>query len=153
MTTLTFSPALDRIAAVQLGLTISSPIAETIKKVYRVPPKQSDVLADQPCFINTFDLPDVRFGVNGQRHRTYTVGMQLLVDDVDNDRGREIALAFLESLIVAFQDDLTLAGTASSIALRGGSPTLAVLEWGGRAYVGLQLFMDVYIYDTGVAGP
>lgn len=149
---ITFSPALDRIAAVQLGLSITSPVAETIKRVYRVAPKQSDALSDRPCFINTVDVPEVHWGANAQRHRMYTVGMQLVVDDADKDVGREIALSFLEALIVAFHDDLTLNFTCTSQVLRGGSPTLAILTWGGRDYVGLQLFMDVRIYDVGVAG-
>lgn len=147
----TFSPALDRIAAVQLGLSITSPIAETIKRVYRVPPRQSDSLSDLPCFINTVDLPEVHWGVNAQRNRTYVVGMQLFVDDANKDVGREVALSFLEALIVAFHDDVTLNGNCTSQTIRGGSPTLAILEW-GRPFVGLQLFMDVRIYDTGVAG-
>lgn len=151
----TFSPALDRIAAVQLALattaTSSTPAAK-IKRVYRVPPKQSDALPDKPCFINTVDLPEVHWGVNAQRHRLYVVGMQLIVDDADSDRGREISLSFLEALIVAFHDDLTLNGTCTSQTIRGGSPTLAQLDWGARSYVGLQLFMDVRIYDSGTAG-
>lgn len=147
-----FSPALDRIAAVQLGLAITSPYSETIKRAYRVPPRQSDALADLPCFINTVDVPEIHFLPNAQRQRHYTVGMQLFVGNADNDEGREVALSFLEALIVAFQDDLTLNGTCTVQTIRGGSPTLALLKW-GRDFVGLQLFMDVFIYDTGVAGP
>lgn len=153
MTTLTFSPALDRIAAVQLGLSISSPLAQTIKRTYRVPPKQGDALPDVPCFINTVDLPDIHWLPNSQRQRRFVVGMQLFVKDADNDQGREIALSFLEAIVVAFHADVTLNGTCTAQTLRGGTPTLARLDWAGQSFVGLQLFMDVFIYDEGIAGP
>lgn len=148
-----FSPALDRIAAVQAGLTITSPVALSIKRSYRVPPSQSKMLSDLPCFINTVDMPAVQWLPNQQRARTYTVLMQLFVGDADSDRGREIALSFLEAMITAFHDDLTLNGTCTNQRLRGGTPTLARFSWAGSEFVGIQVLMDVFLRDSGTAGP
>lgn len=132
---------LDRIIAIQRSLSITSPIAATIKRAYKYFPPQEAPL-ETPCFQNAWTLVSEERG-GGVRRQRYTVRMQLLVDDADQERAADIATAFHVALVDAFDADVTLAQTCSHQSLRGGSPTLVVFERAGRFYVGLDLYLDI----------
>jgi hypothetical protein len=73
----------------------------------------------------------------------YTIRMQLVIDDADQDHAADIASSYMNALITAQNSDVQLDGSCQQSILRGGDPTLAVLSWAGRDYIGLDLFLDV----------
>jgi len=141
--------ALDRIVALQLALTITSPIAETVKSALKEPPPLMSALPDMPCWINWLEYPAYQRS-NSMRERQYIVHMQLFVRDMD--RGSGIARAFKDKLDVALDDDITLAGACTlQRNLRGAEREL---EWAGVRFRGLDLMLDVILgYEAATFGP
>jgi hypothetical protein len=149
----TIRDALARIKAVEEGLSITAPVAQRIKRVYTYFPHQS-AMPEVPCFMHTFSLIEVKHVPNGQRRQSYIVRTQFLSGDADQDRAADIATAFLAKWLDAFSDDLKLNGVVEGqIRLRGGDPTLANLEFAGKHYVGLDLFIEVPMSDAVPVGP
>lgn len=138
--------ALTRLATMEKALTISAPIAASIKRVHTLPPNRGQALADTPCWINSWQLSRIESGLGGAagpRHEYYAVHAQLFVSDADINRAASIATAFLPKFIEALNADYTLGDAVLTAELRGGDPTLALLEWGGQSYAGLDLFVDL----------
>jgi hypothetical protein len=69
------------------------------------------------------------------------------VQDADLNRGAAIASAFLPAFLSAIGADFTLGGTCLFADVRGGDPTLGLLEWAGQGYPGLTLLVDVMIQN------
>jgi hypothetical protein len=145
--------AMTRIIAVQAALTITDPIAASIKKAWRYTPPQSQTVTETPAFINSWTLNQETRYSNGYRRHDYTVHMQLLVEDSDKDRAADIASAFHAALLTAFDADVQLAGACSGQTIRGGDPTLANFEFAGNPYIGLDLYMDIRMDDVTVNEP
>lgn len=142
--------ALQKIQAIEAALTITSPVAVAIKKAFLLGPNRGQALADTPCWINAWQLSRIEWGLGGTagpRHEFYTVHSQLFVDDADLSRSAAIATAFMPAFIVALNADWTLGGTVISADVRGGDPTLALLDWAGKGYAGLDLFIDVELQN------
>lgn len=137
--------ALDRIVAIQQSLSITSPVALSIKRAYKYVPPQEAAL-DLPCWQNSWTMVSETRGF-GSREQLYTVNMQLLVADADQDRAADIATAFHVALVDALDNDRTLGGTVTRQDLRGGNPTLVVFERSGNVYLGLNLFLDLVMYE------
>lgn len=136
--------ALDRIVTIQTALTITSPVADAVKRVYRLPPKGT-VPLEPTCFMNSAELIQHERGM--LRQRIYLVRMQLFVQDVDWDRAGDMAMAYQDKLTIALDNDLTLsiAGVPSCTlwrSLRGGPRNLI---WNGVEMPGLDMFMDVVL--------
>jgi hypothetical protein len=140
--------AMVALATLEAGLSISSPITASVKRTYALPPNRKDALPDTPCWINGWTLvrQDKTFPPLPTRGpRYYAINAQLFVRDADLNRGADIATAFHEAF-----DDALDASTAWNDAvmdwdLRGGDPTLALLEWAGEGYPGLNLLLDVVL--------
>lgn len=136
----------------QAALAITAPLAMQVKKVFLVPPKRSQALNDFPCVINTWKLDNIEWGLDvagGPRHEFYSITVQVFVADADLDQGALIASAFLAKYITSIEDDYTLGGLVQQLDIRGGDPTLGLLEWAGQAYVGLNLYIDAEIVNYG----
>ena len=71
-----------------------------------------------------------------------------MVLDSDQDQAADIASSYMNAFITAHNADIQLGGSATLTTLRGGDPTLAVLNWAGIDYVGLDLFLDAEIKDA-----
>lgn len=135
---------------IQGRLSIALPVVSQIKVAYNYFPAQDVLLPDVPCWANAWTmLPEERGG--GLRIQQYTVHMQLFVDDVAS-QAADIATSFHGALVDALDADVGLSGdvaphvaapTCSSQVLRGGNPTLVRLERGGRAYIGLDEYLDI----------
>ena len=137
---------MTNLVSLQEGLSITAPVSQSIKRAYKYMPPMSSALPDTPCFMNSWTLMEQELDVS-LRILTYSVHMQLAVEDSDQDQAADIASSFMNSLITAHNADVTLDGSCTQTFLRGGDPTLAVLQWAGVSYIGLDLLLDVEIKD------
>lgn len=139
--------ALDNLVALQETVSITSPVAMSITKAYKHPPGRQ-IAAGAPFVVNTWAFPAQDFNIAQSVHR-YTINMQVFCEDADLERAGDIAAAFHEAILNAWRADpkLTQAGVAGVIGahLRGGDPTLVALEYNGKTYAGLDLFLDCQI--------
>ena len=90
--------ALDRLVAIQGGLSITDPTATSISTAYKYVPRQDTTLPGTPCWMNDWTL------IREERHidmriQFYTVHMQLFVRDADQDQAADIASAFMEKTV------------------------------------------------------
>ena len=102
----------------------------------------SSALPDTPCFLNTWTLTSQELDIS-LRILFYTIRMQLIVHDSDQDRAADIASSYMNAIITAQNADVTLDGAVNQSILRGSDPTLGVLSWAGVDYIGLDLLLDV----------
>ena len=135
-----------QITTLQKQVAITSPTTRDLEVAYKyVPPASVQVPAD-PFIQNSWTL--VREDRNvSQRDQLYTVHMQLLTYDADMDKAAEIATAFHVQLVDKFDANANLNGTCSSQTLRGGNPTLVVIQRANQNYAGLDLFLDVRMIE------
>ena len=134
--------ALDRIVVIQEGLSITDPLTLAVKRAYKYVPEASSALPDTPAWTNEYSLTNVERLVS-LRIQTYTVHMQLFIDDADLDRAADIASSFLKQMIDALDADVSLAQTITQQSLRGGNPTLGSMPRANMPYTGLDLFLDL----------
>jgi hypothetical protein len=139
--------AMDRIVAIELGLSISQPVAVTVKRAYKYPPAMNVALPSTPAWVNTWTLTRYQ-RMSGKRTHEYAVNAQLHVEDANQDRAAEIATNFYVAFIAALDADVTLNHTAVLHTPRGGDPTLVLFERAGKGYVGLNLFLDLFLEDA-----
>ena len=144
---------LTNLAAIQDGLSISSPVSQSIKKAYKYPPSRAQSL-EPPCFVNTWSFPDqsVEDGSFSQGHHRYTITMQMFAVDADLERGLEIATSFWEAWLTAWVGDQQLKNGGASefigASLTGSDPTIALLEWNGVSYPGWTATLDGIVSRT-----
>lgn len=163
----TIRDVINALVVVQGGLEITVPRPVKVAKAWNYSPPQNESLASAlPAFTNSWDmLPIERMGGQG-RWRRYAIHMQFYAAQVtrgDDSLAADIATAFEDSIETALgqRNAAGLGGyflygdvggeivpTIQQQIIRGGSPTLAILERGGAGYVGLDLFLDVALEDT-----
>ena len=141
--------ALDRVIEIQGGLSISDPLSLSVKNAYKYsPPASVSLRGNLPAWTNEWTLERIDRHI-GLRVQFYTVHMQFFCYDADLDKAADIASAFHVELVTALDADVQLTGdgtvpTVTNSALRGGNPTLAVLDRrDNQPYMGLDLFLDV----------
>ena len=134
--------ALTNLVTLQEGLSITAPVSSSIKRAYKYTPPQSSSLPDTPCVLNTWSLTSQELDIS-LRILFYTIRMQLIVHDSDQDRAADIASSYMNAIITAQNADVTLGGSVNQSILRGSDPTLGVLSWAGVDYIGLDLLLDV----------
>lgn len=141
------------VAGYQSAIAITSPLALTVAKVWPYFPPQSVAIADSPAFINEWIFDHEDRITNGVRSQYYTDHMQLLVYDADSNVAADIATAFMEKIVDAFDAHERLGGNtvAFRTKLRGSGggtrPTLFTVTWAGFTFVGLDLFLDVELTE------
>ena len=139
--------ALTNLVTLQESLSITAPISSSILRAYKFTPPQSSSLPDTPCFLNTWTLTNQELDIS-LRILFYTIRMQLIVHDSDQDQAADIASSYMTALITAQNADVTLNGSVNQCFLRGSDPTLGVLQWAGVDYIGLDLLLDIEIKDA-----
>ena len=141
---------MDKIVAIQADLSISDPSPLAVKKVWKYVPPQSVTVTDIPCWMNTWAVGRCIWYPGDMREVPYRVNMKLLAVDAiaRQDEAADIATAFWEETLKAFRDDPMLGGTDRIQDLEGGDPTLAVVDYGGKSYVGLNLFLDILVIES-----
>jgi hypothetical protein len=133
---------MNKVTTLQESLSITAPVSSSILRAYKYMPPMSSSLPDCPCWINAWSLQNQELAIS-LRVLFYTIRMQLVIDDADQDQAADIASAYMNAFIDEHYKDVQLDGSCNVSYLRGGDPTLAVLSWAGRDYIGLDLYLDV----------
>lgn len=139
--------ALDRLVAIEKDIAITEPARLAVKRAYKYFPPQSVAVPDLPCFMNSWTLVEERRGIS-LREQRYTVNIQFFAGEGDQDYTADVASAFMAAFMDALDADVSLGGAVTDSDLRGGNPTLAILERAGRSYIGLNLFLDLTMKDA-----
>jgi hypothetical protein len=141
--------AITKLIVIQKALTISDPSSQTVKKAWNYFPPSSAALPEIPAWTNSWDLLRVERHI-GLRIQWYTVHMQFFAGPVEAEAEvfADIATSFMASLVTDLDADVTLGQSVTNHFLRGGSPTLAILERAGKGYIGLDLFLDLEMKDA-----
>jgi uncharacterized membrane protein YdfJ with MMPL/SSD domain len=158
--------AMKALVAVQESIEITSPRIMKVQKAWlSAPPQSQSLVAQLPAFTNSWDfVQETRNSV--LRRMTYLVNMRLHVAQAtegDNELAAELALAFLDPILTAFDKKntitglggMTLAGVSEGVIaptvtyqnIRGGSPTLAIFGENVRT-IGLDLLMEMELNDA-----
>ena len=127
-----WAEAKTQIAVVLGGVAVTTPVAQTIKKVYTSPP---GTLQDLPCFVIFPPACEIWRGSGGLRRKTYTVRLRLFVVD-----------AYREATMDAFDVAVTLNATADNIQ----GPTAeeaAAFEYAGKKYTGMDFLLTVQLTE------
>lgn len=103
------------IASILAGVTIDTPIATSIAKVFQMDPDQ---VADWPCAIIMGYSLNVQRG-NGKREKLYAVRLRVAVRDADVSRTQEILESLGEAAIDAFDMHTRLGLGGNYYALQG----------------------------------
>lgn len=139
---MTLLACIDALCALELSLSITSPVEQSIKSAQRFTPGRSAII-DMPGWINAWALSDV-VNWGDLRVERYTVTSQLFVKDADIPRAATIATQFHSAFCKAWDEGARdLQGTTVGTELRSRDPTLGMLEWQSIAYPGLTLLLDV----------
>jgi len=140
---------MDKIVAIQGKLSITDPGVVEVKKVWKYVPPQNMTITDIPCWMNTWTVGKCIWGAGNQREVPYRVNMKLLAADAtqQQDKAADIATAFWGEALKAFQDDHMLGGDDRIQDLEGGEPTLIIIDYGTRSYVGLNLFLNILVSE------
>lgn len=158
--------AVARIAEIQKSLSISTiyevkndvrvatPFAKSIKRAFPYFPKSSIAVTDTPCFMNQWTAPQMTFG-SAIMLGEFSVHMLLFCHDADTDRAAAIASAFYPKILQAFSTDIKLGGwsPATVRSIRGADPTLATNDFAGQSFVGLDLYLDLYLNKSALNEP
>lgn len=118
-----------------------------LEVAYKYVPPMSVQQPANPFMQNSWTLVNEDRRVD-LRVQDYTVHRQLLVYDADMDQAADIATAFHVQLVNKFDSAVNLNGTCSSQSLRGGNPTLVVIDRAGQHYAGLDLFLDIKMMEA-----
>jgi hypothetical protein len=147
---MTIRAALDKLVTLEKSLSITSPMALSVKDAYKYIPPQTHTLIELPVWMNTWRLNEMSWLPGNQRMSSYSVNMRLaaISATVEQDRGADIATSFWEALIKALRNDVKLGGTIDQHKLRSEGPTLVVLEFAGKAYIGLDVWLDIDVIET-----
>lgn len=163
---LAIDEAVARIAEIQKGLSITTiyevkndvrvatPFPKSIKRAYPYFPKASVAITDTPCFMNQWTAPEMIFG-SALMSGEFRVHMLLYCHDADTDRAAAIASAFYPKILQAFSLDIKLGGWAPVTVrgIRGADPTLATPDFAGQGFVGLDLYLDLYLNKSALNEP
>lgn len=133
------------IVAVLAGISVTTPSAKSIKKVYATPP---GTVQELPCFIVFPPRVDVDRGA-AQRRKLYTVRCILLITDADLDVAADFADAFREATIDAFDGDVKL-GTVPGVGVLFGQTVegAAAFNYAGRDYTGFECRLSLNVTEA-----
>jgi len=137
-----YADARARIATVLATVAITSPIEQTIKKVYADPP---GTIGDVPCFILYGSSGSVGWMMGGTSGvESHTERVRLLIYDSDLDRAANIVRAYRMALLTAFASEGGLGNAAVIEGFSWDEP--ASFSYGGKDFTG-QDFMITFNTD------
>lgn len=134
-------------------LAITEPATMSMKVAWPYVPPARQVIVP-PSAVVMHDLTRCTFGPGGMVQQDYDLHVQFFAAEASSilDVGADIANAFLDELITALSDNITLSGTVQLVReLRGSGQqreTLAVLERGGKTYVGFDVVIPINLTDV-----
>lgn len=120
-------------------VAITSPITQTIKKVYEFPP---GAIQDKPCFIIYPPAITIERRSGGWRSDRYRVRVALLVQDADKDRAAELVSAYIDKVTDLIDANVTLNGTATVVNEQETEEGTAI-AYGGLEYPGCITFLTI----------
>ncbi|MBF8255135.1 MAG: hypothetical protein HW375_42 [Anaerolineales bacterium] len=136
----TYEEARTAIKTALATVAITSPIVQSIKKVYEYPPA---TLQDRPCFVMWGSEMDAEWMMGGLvDERVHTEHFQLFLQDSDIDQGFKLVMAYRAALLTALKTQGGLGGHATVERLRGGRP--AELTYDAK-YIGAEFFLTFHI--------
>lgn len=143
-----------------LPLSITSPIAVAVKKVWPFYPPASQVVSSTPCFVNTTS-PGVIEYQPGARSVSWSIHARLVCYDANSDQASKIASAFVDPIIERFGSQIKLSGLEewylNTIRFNGEQPVVFqdLSEAAGKTLIGLDFFIDLThkFAATNAAGP
>lgn len=127
--------------------------AQAVKVAWPYVPPARQVIVP-PSAVVLHDLTGVEFGVGGMVRQNYDLHVQFFAAESASilNIGADIANAFLDELVTALSDNITLGGTVQVVKdLRGSGQqreTLAVLEWGDKRFVGFDVVIPINLTDV-----
>jgi hypothetical protein len=143
---MTWADAKARIAVDLAAVSITSPVAQTIKHVYVDPPGS---IQDLPCFI--IYPPACKLErANSIRYKHYAVRLRLLLSDEKLDRASALVDAYREALLDALDAEVTLEGTATLIEGPDieEAADFEIPQGSGKHYTGFDALLTVHIREA-----
>jgi hypothetical protein len=131
-----------------LPLSVTSPVAMSVKKVWPYFPPASQVITSTPCFVNTYSPRTVEYG-SALSRLAYAVHARLVVYDANSDQAAKIASSFLEPIIERFEAHVKLSGLSEWMlnTLRFDNEQPVVFDdlstAAGKTLIGLDFFIDI----------
>lgn len=131
-----------------LALSVSSPVATSVKKVWPYFPPADKVVTDTPCFVNTYAVRDVLYEPALRRVR-YAVHARLVVYNSNSADAAKVAASFQQPIIDRFGSNITLSGLSGWFinTLRFESEQPVFFEdlsaACGKELFGLDFFIDI----------
>lgn len=141
-----WTDAKARIATLLAAVSITSPVAQTIKKVYSNPP---GAVQDVPCFIiYPPAVPRNERPSGSLRTQEYVVRLRLLALDADLERAAALCDAY-RSIVLGegaalgtFDADVTLNATCVAI-LGPTAEEAASFQYGAKSYTGIDFLLTL----------
>lgn len=154
--TLRIEKALPALGAIQKALTVTvDGTVYKINRVYDYPLPANRKVQDLPCWVNTWSFGgDLDKGL-GSGKLNYEIHSQLYVGEAIPNTGQwaEVATYLHSAFVDALRLDLRLSGTTNlPVDLRGGDPTLAILNHANTDYVGLDYRIDLRMWERATFG-
>lgn len=154
MSLLTAMRAIQEVeAAIELSAAVKSSLklqSGRVKRAYVVAPASNRTLTDLPCFINWPDAMPEHLRMGNFVERAFSVQVDFYAEA--DDSGGEVALAFFDATLAAFEAqqpaNRRFGGTVSYVGLRAERPLIETLEWAGSGYPGFHLFLDIVLLET-----
>lgn len=144
--------ALDAVATIQGALVVPDGTFDWhtgdigINTVYKYGVPAEIETPDIPCWFNSWTLTNV-MRLPSLLETIYDIRMQLLVYDADQNRAAEIAAAFMDEFLEAFNADITLGGVIAHHDIVGSSPTAIQVDL-DKKYMGIDLVMTVFFKES-----
>ena len=135
------------------AVAITDPMVESIKRAYATVPdaRMALAVADLPCaMMPTHELQTAGFK-SGFLGPMYAIKLQVFIAPATMEQGHSarMAHAFEAAIIAKCSGAMRLGGNVSLIRdVRGERETVAVLEWAGIPYVGLDMWIDVTLKEA-----
>ena len=143
---------LDALVAIEEALTITEPVEMSVKRSIDTLPNSNQPLVDGdlPAWLHEWDMPDGEWLAGGAREMNYTIHSILLVGDTNTELNQRMRIAtkFWEALVTALQANDNLGD--GDLYLNRLRAHQGRMEFFGRAYVGLEVWLEIQGIGTSV---
>jgi hypothetical protein len=152
---MTLSAVMTALKTLEESFVIAAPVAVSLAaknmRVYKIAPSRAEKLHAMVNFMNWPDAAsEQRMGPT--REDAYTIQVDCLVDVSDADTAADIALAMYDVALAQFdlqrEAGNRLSNTISYLTLRSERPMIEEIMWGGLAYVGFHIFLDLVLFEV-----
>lgn len=141
-----WSDVRTRLATDLATVAITSPVAETVKRVYTFPPR---IVQDYPAFIIYPPTVRVERGPSGRRIKHVVVRIRFVFADEDLDTAAEYLDAYREAVIDMFDTEIALGLTGGVQHIVGPDvQEVAGFKFGDRDFIGQDFLLSMQIKDN-----